>query len=275
MHYSITDFVSEEEYARAKHDAFNILGLRSAKDIADQVAAISVNVGRLLNDWAPLDQRMNLTDFLILYTPLSYAVFLVVLYFLSYLRDPLRFVHPHRESGEKMWLDVLLRLNLITEGEHRKAVQSRPRKLPKGHALGLSLAVVSPISGWILSLFYPTIIAAAFSLLFQFLLALVVLFLVIIPNLGSTAHIWKKHMSHIGSPKKRLGSRVLHLVELKKQVSHAAVVATDQTGLTQLATETQLGPGESRKEISGPSTPAALLPPAVKEEKEKEVVSGS
>ena len=64
---------------------------------------------------------------------------------------------------------------------------------------------------------FPTIIAAAFSLLFQFLLALVVLFLVIIPNLGSTAHIWKKHMSHIGSPKKRLGSRVLHLVELKKQ----------------------------------------------------------
>ena len=141
-----------------------------------------------------------------------------------------------------MWPDVLFRLKLITKEEHQQAVQNRPQKAPKGYALGLSLAVVSPISGWILSLFYTTIIAAAFSLLFQFLLGLVVLFLVIIPSLGSTAHIWKKHMSHIGSPKKRLGSRVLHLVELKKQVSHSAVVATDQTGLTRLAAETQLVP---------------------------------
>ena len=90
-------------------------------------------------------------------------------------------------------------------------------RFPKGYILGLSLAVVSPISGWILSLFYPTVIAVVFSLLFQFLLALLVLFLAIIPNLGSTAHIWKKHMSHIGSPKKRLGSRILHLAELKQE----------------------------------------------------------
>ena len=160
---------------------------------------------------------MSLTDFLILYTPLSYGVFLVVLYFLSYLRDPLRLVHPHRERGEEMWPHVLLHLKLITNEEYQRIVQHRRRKVSKGYILGLSLAVVSPISGWILSLFYPTVIAVVFSLLFQFLLALLVLFLAIIPNLGSTAHIWKKHMSHIGSPKKRLGSRILHLAELKQE----------------------------------------------------------
>jgi hypothetical protein len=160
---------------------------------------------------------MSLTDFLILYTPLSYGVFLVVLYFLSYLRDPLRFIHPHRESGEEMWPDVLLHLKLITNEEYQKTVQHRRRKVPKGYILGLSLAVVSPTSGWILSLFYQTIIAVVFSLLFQFMFALVFLFLAIIPNLGSTAHVWKKYMSHIGSPKKRLGSRILHLAELKQE----------------------------------------------------------
>ena len=204
---------------------------------------------------------MSFTNLLILYTPLPYAVFMVVLYFLSYLRDPLRFMHPHKERGEETWPDVLLALNLITEEQYQQSVQNRRRKVPKGYVLGLSLAVVSPISGWILSLFYPTVIAAAFSLVFQFLLALVVLFVVIIPNLGSTAHVWRKHVSHIGSPKSRLGSRVLHLVELKKpRVSHAAAVVTaDQTA--QLAAETQLGPGASHEELPSPSTSPALPPP--------------
>ena len=211
---------------------------------------------------------MIFTDFVILYTPLPYVSFLVILYFLSYLRDPLRFRHPHRERGEEMWPDVLCRLKLITEEEHQQAVQNRRRKVPKGYLLWLSLAAVSPLNGWTLSSFvFSTILfAAAFSLLFQFLSALVILFLVIIPNLGSTAHIWKKHMSHIGSPKKRLGTRILHLVELKQAGKKKQV---EEVARDRLTDETHLLPAAKSQELpAGPTTPPAL--PAVKEEKKEE-----
>jgi len=195
---------------------------------------------------------MSPTDFLILYTPVFYAVFIVALYFLSYLKDPLRFIHPHRQSGEEMWPTVLLRLKLITEDEYQQSVQNRRRKVPKGYALVLSFAVVSAIGGWIFSLFYSIIMAAVFSLLFQFVLALATLSLVIISNLGNTAHVWKKHMSRIGSPKSRLSSRVLYLAELK-QVEKRGLKRREKNEVTnqrqEILPEKAIG-GETTPQIS-------------------------
>ena len=82
---------------------------------------------------------MSLSDFLILYTPLSYGVFLVVLYFLSYLRDPFRFIHPHRESGEEMWPDVLLHLKLITNEDTSRPFRTDDERFQKGTYWGCHL----------------------------------------------------------------------------------------------------------------------------------------
>ncbi|MDG6907034.1 MAG: hypothetical protein JRN20_14775 [Nitrososphaerota archaeon] len=161
---------------------------------------------------------MNVSIFCILYTPLPYLVSLVILYFLSYFRDPLRFMHPRKERGQEIWRDALLNLGLVTK--EQLASPAKKRKLPAKYVPALGLAAVQPISGWIVSSFVfssSMLLALAFALLVQFLSATVILFLVVIPVLGSTAHVWRKHVSNLGSPKKRLGSRASHLVDLGKK----------------------------------------------------------
>ena len=198
---------------------------------------------------------MNLIDFLITFTPIPYFVSVTILYLLTYLRDPLRFIHPHRIRGEEMWTDVLLRLRLATD---ESAPVKNGRRIPKGYALGLSLSIVAPIGGWLLSsfVFSSMPFEASFSLLFQFLAALLVTFLVMIPSLGSSAHIWKKHISHIGAPKKRRGSRVLHLTELNQKRNAKEALSNDLASVSEINQE--LGESETREVLPSPVTPLSL-----------------
>ena len=165
----------------------------------------------------------NLPEFIILYTPAPYGVFLVILYFLSYFRDPLRFLHPRREGGEWRWAETLLELGLVIP-EESILPPTKDRTIAGICGVAISLAAAAPIAG----LFFTTVLFSSSSLastlltigsslLFQFASALVVLFVVIIPRLGVTAHILKKYVSNIGSPSKRLGSRVLHLSDLGQE----------------------------------------------------------
>jgi hypothetical protein len=198
---------------------------------------------------------MNLIDFLIIFTPIPYFVSVTILYLLTYLRDPLRFIHPHRERGEDMWTGVLSHLNLANK-------ESTPvmngRRIPKGYVLGLSFAIVAPIGGWILSsfVFSSMLFEVSFSLLFQFLAALLFTIVVTIPSLGSSAHIWKKHMSHIGAPKKRLGSRVLHLTELNRKRNTKKTLSNDWASVSEINQE--LGESETREVLPSPVTPLSL-----------------
>ena len=164
---------------------------------------------------------MNLSLLLIVYTPAPYFVSLAILYFLSYFRDPLRFAHPQKEKGQETWRQVLLRLRLVSEAP--SSSQKKKRKISKSHVMLLALALVQPIGGWILSssgaLSFSSFLDEGFSLLLQFSSAMVVLFLVVIPSLGSTAAIWRKYVSNLGPPKRRLGSRVSHLPELREAPS--------------------------------------------------------
>ena len=154
-----------------------------------------------------------------------------------------------------MWTDVLLRLRLATD---ESAPVKNGRRIPKGYALGLSLSIVAPIGGWIFSslVFSSMLFEGAFSLSFQFLAALLVTFMVIIPSLGSSAHIWKKHMSHIGAPKKRLGSRVLHLTELNQKRNTKETLSNERANVSEINQE--LGESETREVLPSPVTPLSL-----------------
>lgn len=162
---------------------------------------------------------MNLSLSLIIYTPVPYLVSWVILYFLLYFRDPLRFAHPRKERGQEIWRDVLVSLRLVSE--EQLASQKKSQKIPTGYVLVLGLAIAQPIGGWILSspevFSYSSFSAVSFSLLLQFLSAVAVLVLVVIPSLGGTAPVWRKYVSNLGAPKRRLGSRVSHLAEVSRQ----------------------------------------------------------
>lgn len=204
---------------------------------------------------------MNVSIFSILYTPLPYVVSLVILYFLSYFRDPLRFMHPRKEKGQQIWRDVLLNLRLVTE-EQLASPKKQKRKIPRSCVLVLGLAAAQPTGGWIVSSFVfssSMLLASAFSLLIQFLSATGVLFLVIIPVLGSTAHVWKKHVSNLGSPKKRLGSRASHLVHLGKKKEQQEEEKIEELGL--LHPKIGLERGKGNEQLLGEVRDA--LPPAV------------
>lgn len=187
---------------------------------------------------------------LIVYTPIQYLIFTAILYLLTYFRDPLRFVHPHKQGGQELWREVLFYLNL--ERDETISIKS-PRKVSKGLLLFLLLAAASPISGWIVCNFVISSMAlkAALSILFQFLAAVVVLFAFVIPSFGTTAHIWKKHVSRIGAPARRLGSRVLHLSKLKKgerKVADFAQMLPSGKELTSSAAQPAL-PSESAQSV--------------------------
>ncbi|MCL4518251.1 MAG: hypothetical protein M1587_03545 [Thaumarchaeota archaeon] len=162
---------------------------------------------------------MNLSFLLIVYTPAPYFVFLVILYFLSYFRDPLRFAHPQKEKGQETWRQVLIRLGLVSE--RQLSSQKKKRKILKSYVILLALALVQPIGGWILSssgaFSFSSFLDEGFSLLLQFSSAIVVVVFVVIPSLGGTAPVWRRYVSNLGAPKRRLGSRVSHLAELSKQ----------------------------------------------------------
>ena len=162
---------------------------------------------------------MNLSFLLIVYTPAPYFVFLVILYFLSYFRDPLRFAHPQKEKGQETWRQVLLTLGLVSE--RQLSSQKKKRKILKSYVILLALALVQPIGGWILSssgaFSFSSFLDEGFSLLLQFSSAIVVVVFVVIPSLGGTAPVWRRYVSNLGAPKRRLGSRVSHLAELSKQ----------------------------------------------------------
>lgn len=162
---------------------------------------------------------MNISIFFILYTPVPYFVSIMILYFLSYFRDSLRFMHPRREMGQEIWRDVLFNAGLVNN-EQLASPKNKGRTIARSYVYLLSLAAAQPISGWIVSTFVflsSMLLASALSLLIQFIFATLVFFLVIVPALGSTAHVWKKHVSSLGSSKRRLGSRASHLIDLGKK----------------------------------------------------------
>ena len=180
--------------------------------------------------------------FLIVYTPIPYLVFTPILYFVAYARDPLRFLHLHKQAGQESWIDVLRYLNL-TSKEYSIVKSKHTFRL--GYVLLASLAVATTVSGWIVSMF--TLLSSDFlqvviSLSFQFCAAVTILFVVVIPNCGRSAHIWKKHVSNLGAPKTRLGSRVLHLSDLKEKKS-----AGKQNNVQRVAfgTESKIGDGQT------------------------------
>ena len=156
--------------------------------------------------------------FLIVFTPVLYLVSIPSLYFVAYARDPLRFLHPHKQAGQESWIDVLRYLNLTKES----TIVKDGRKFGLGYVLFASLAIATPVSVWIatsFSVLSSDFLRAAFSLLFQFCAAVAILFAVVIPNCGRSANIWRKHVSNLGAPKRRLGSRALHLIDLKEKKS--------------------------------------------------------
>ena len=198
---------------------------------------------------------MNFPSFLILFTPVPYIVFLAFLYFLFYFRDPLRLARPQKEKGHEIWRQVLLTLRLVSEAQ--SSSQKKIRKISKDYVMLLAFALVQPIGGWILSSF----LSGGFSLLLQFSSALVVLFFVIIPSLGSTAPVWRKYVSNLGSPKRRLGSRVSHLLELREEPSSK----NNNIGERLPQPQTILQPSKTNERLSGSVQNA--LPPASLDEK--------
>ena len=202
---------------------------------------------------------MDVSIFYILYTPVPYLISIVILYFLSYFRDPLRLMHPRKEKGQEIWRDVLLRLKLVTEQQIASSKKEK-QKIRGSYVLAPSLAVAQPIGGWIVSSFVfssSMLLALAFSLLIQLLSATVVLFLVIIPVLGTTAHVWKKHVSNLGSPKKRLGSRASHLVDLGKKEQQGEEKIGERENR-----RSQMGLDRGRRNEQLPSGAHDALPPA-------------
>ena len=208
---------------------------------------------------------MNLSFLLIVYTPAPYFVFLVILYFLSYFRDPLRFAHPQKEKGQETWRQVLLTLGLVSEGQ--LSSQKKKRNILKSYVILLALALVQPIGGWILSssgaFSFPSFLDEGFSLLLQFSSAMVVVVFVIIHSLGSTAPVWRKYVSNLGPPKRRLGSRVSHLPELREEPSSK----DSKIGERLPHPQTILQPSKTNERLSGSVHNA--LPPASIEEKSK------
>ena len=208
---------------------------------------------------------MNLSLLLIVYTPAPYFVSLVILYFLFYFRDPLRFAHPQKEQGHETWRQVLLMLGLISEAP--LSSQKRKQKISKDYVMLLSLAVVQPIGGWILSssgsFSFSSFLAQGFSLLLQFSSAMVVAVFVVIHSLGSTAPVWRKYVSNLGAPKRRLGSRVSHLPELREAPSSKDNKIAERLPQPQ----TLLQPSNTNERLSGSVHNA--LPPASVDEKSK------
>ena len=208
---------------------------------------------------------MNVSLLLIVYTPAPYFVSLLILYFLSYFRDPLRFAHPQKEKGQETWRQVLLTLGLVSEGQ--LSSQKKKRKISKSYVILLALALVQPIGGWFLSssgvFSFSSFLDEGFSFLLQFSSAMTVLFLAVIPSLGSAAPMWRKYVSNLGPPKRRLGSRVSHLPELREEPSSKDNKIGDRLPQPQ----TVLQPSKTNDGLSG--SVQIALPPASVDEKSK------
>ena len=180
----------------------------------------------------------------LLYTPLGY---LGLLYLVFYFRDLSRFTHPFTQQGGESWGDVLLYLGLIT-GEQ----SGERRRTHRGRAIALVVCLVGVMATFVFPLFsLPLVVAFLLLALFQFLCAFMVMRLAIVPSLGRPT-FWRKHLSHIGSPKNRVSSRVLYLekLETKKPIVKEARVNQKPAPSTPKPSSSTVEPPSSAPEPS-------------------------